>query len=200
MKDLKKIFILFFFLIVAAFCASAVWSFLKSPVDLGIEKIEPKVFDLQVKLRSLSAGTLLEDIRGWDPEKQEKEAEKVLPAISYVFGMEYLKALLSSSSSVSGSPEFKNIESARFPDISPVGVSLSGNFAVLTLNFAGNVQIWLFKKEGGEWKTKDIPFGYFLEDVNISKEYVSFVLCAGTSEKRKYEFSFATVPEQYASP
>ena len=93
MKELKKIFILFFCLIVAAFCASAVWSFLKSPIDLGIEKIEPKVFDLQVKLRSLSAGTLLEDIRGWDPEKQEKEAEKVLPAISYVFGMEYLKGL-----------------------------------------------------------------------------------------------------------
>lgn len=198
MKDLRKIFVLLFLSVIIVFASFALSTFLRTSVDFGIDTMESRVFDLQVKLRNLSAGTLLEELHGWDVEKQEKAVQKLtLPAVSYVFGIDYLKALLSSSAS---SPVSAFTQSASFPDISVSGATTSKNSAVLTLSFAGNVQMWLFKKENGKWKTNEVPPGYFIEDVEISKDYVSFVLCTSTSEKRKYEFSFGAVPEQYASP
>lgn len=197
MSKINKIFTLLLVLLVISAATSGVSTYLGSFVDLGISDMENKVFDLQVKLRNLTTGELLSGIRGWEEQKLKESFDKLSPpTISYAFGIDYLSAVLSSSS---GNVSFsRDVQEAKFPDISLVGMSVKKGVAALTLDVQGTVQMWVFKYENG-WKTKDVPFGYFVEDIAISKDQVSFSLSVA-GQKRKYEFPIAAVPAQYVSP
>ncbi len=196
MNKINKIFTLFLVLLVISTVVSGVSSFLSSSVNLGISDIEGKVFDLQVKLRNLTTGDLLNSIRGWEEQKLKESFDKLSPpTISYAFGIDYLSAALSSSmGNVSLSSQDGDV---KFPDISLVGMSVKKGVAALTLNIQGAVQMWVFKYENGKWKAQDV--GYLVEDMSISKDRVSFLLSVA-GQKRKYEFPIAAVPAQYTAP
>lgn len=195
MNKINRIFTMFLFLVFAGAAASGISAYFNSFVDLGISDMERKIFDLQVKLRSLTTGELISGIRGWEEKKLKESFDRLAPpAISYAFGVDYLSTFLSSSGNVS----FSNVQDAKFPDISLVGLSVKKGVAALTVNIQGEVQMWIFKYEDG-WKTKDVPFGYFVEDLSLSRDRVSFSLSAA-GQKRKYEFPIAAVPGQYAAP
>ncbi len=196
MNKINKIFTLFLVLLVISTVVSGVSSFLSSSVNLGISDIEGKVFDLQVKLRNLTTGDLLNSIRGWEEQKLKENFDKLSPpTISYAFGIDYLSAALSSSmGNVSLSSQDGDV---KFPDISLVGMSVKKGVAALTLNIQGAVQMWVFKYENGKWKAQDV--GYLVEDMSISKDRVSFLLSVA-GQKRKYEFPIAAVPAQYTAP
>lgn len=197
MNRISKVFTLLLAFLVISAIASGVSAYLGSFVNLGVSDMENKVFDLQVKLRNLTTGELLSSIRGWEEQKLKESFDKLSPpTISYAFGVDYLSTILSSSS---GNVSFsRDVQEAKFPDISLVGMSVKKGVAALTLDVQGAVQMWVFKYENG-WKTKDVPFGYFVEDIAISKDQVSFSLSVA-GQKKKYEFPIAAVPAQYAAP
>lgn len=196
MSKINKIFTLLLFLLIFAAVASSASVYLSSSVNLGISDMEKKVFDLQVKLRNLTTGNLLNSIRGWEEKKLQESFVKLSPpTISYAFGIDYLTAFLSSSGKVAFSQG--DLQDAKFPNISLVGMSVKKGIAALTLNVQGSVQMWTFKYEDGKWKTQDA--GYIVEDVSITKDQVSFTLSA-VGQKRKYTFPIAAVPAQYATP
>ena len=193
--NLKKLLSIMFVLVILVSTASGISAYFTSSFDFGVEDAEKKVFDLQVKLRNLTTGNLTEKLLN-NPDLA-KDFEKLSPpSVSYAFGTDYLLTLLSSSSS-SSLPS--SSASARFPDIAFLGMSVKKGTASLTLSLAGNVQIWVFRYENGRWTTKDTPFGYAVEDVKLTRDYVSFVLSLA-GERKRYEFAVAAVPAQYASP
>ena len=193
--NLKKLLSIMFVLVILVSTASGISAYFTSSFDFGVEDAEKKVFDLQVKLRNLTTGNLTEKLLN-NPDLA-KDFEKLSPpSVSYAFGTDYLLSLLSSSSSSdSSSPD----SSASFPEIAFLGMSVKKGTASLTLSLAGNVQIWVFRYENGRWVTKDVPFGYAVEDVNLTRDSVSFVLSLA-GERKRYEFDVAAVPAQYASP
>lgn len=191
--NMKKLLSIMFVLVILVSTASGVFAYFTSSFDFGVEDAEKKVFDLQVKLRSLTTGNLTEKLLK-NPDLA-KDFEKLSPpSVSYAFGTDYLLSLLSSSSSDSSSLD----SSARFPEIAFLGMSVKKGTASLTLSLAGNVQIWVFRYENGRWVTKDVPFGA-VEDVKLTRDSVSFVLSLA-GERKRYEFDVAAVPAQYASP
>ena len=194
--NLKKLLSIMFILVILVSTASGISAYFTSSIDFGVEDAEKKVFDLQVKLRNLTTGNLTEKLLN-NPDLT-KDFEKLSPpSVSYAFGTDYLLSLLSSSSSSdlsSGSDS-----SVRFPEIAFLGMSVKKGTASLTLSLAGNVQIWVLRYENGKWVTKDAPFGYIVEDVNLTRDAVSFVLSLA-GERKRYEFDVAAVPAQYASP
>lgn len=193
--SLKKLLSIMFILVILVSTASGISAYFTSSFDFGVEDAEKKVFDLQVKLRNLTTGNLTEKLLN-NPDLT-KDFEKLSPpSVSYAFGTDYLLTLLSSSSS-SSLPS--SSVSARFPEIAFLGMSVKKGTASLTLSLAGNVQIWVFRYENGKWVTKDVPFGYIVEDVNLTRDAVSFVLSLA-GERKRYEFAVAAVPAQYASP
>jgi len=193
-SDARKIYGILVFIAIAGFVASGVSGFLRSSFDFGIDAAESQIFDLQVKLRNLSAGNLADSLRGWSAEKQKEGVARLSPPpVSRVFGTDYLTASLSSASPSPSS----NVPSSAFPDISLIGVSVKKDVMTATLSVAGNVQIWIFRKENGTWKTKDSP--YPAEEVEFTGNHISFVL-SSSGEKRKYSFAIAAVPGQYAAP
>jgi len=154
-SDARKIYGILVFIAIAGFVASGVSGFLRSSFDFGIDAAESQIFDLQVKLRNLSAGNLADSLRGWSAEKQKEGVARLSPPpVSRVFGTDYLTASLSSASPLPSS----NVSSSAFPDISLIGVSVKKDVMTATLSVAGNVQIWIFRKEYGTWKTKDSPY------------------------------------------
>lgn len=190
--NLKKLLSIMFVLVILVSTASGISAYFTSSFDFGVEDAEKKVFDLQVKLRNLTTGNLTEKLLN-NPDLT-KDFEKLSPpSVSYAFGTDYLVTLLSSSSSLPSSSI-----SARFPEIAFLGMSVKKGTASLTLSLAGNVQIWVFRYENGRWVTKDTPFGA-VEDVKLTRDYVSFVLSLA-GERKRYEFDVAAVPAQYASP
>ena len=193
--NLKKLLSIMFVLVILVSTASGISAYFTSSFDFGVEDAEKKVFDLQVKLRNLTTGNLTEKLL--NNPALTKDFEKLSPpSVSYAFGTDYLLSLLSSSSSSdSSSPD----SSASFPEIAFLGMSVKKGTASLTLSLAGNVQIWVFRYENGKWVTKDVPFGYIVEDVNLTRDAVSFVLSLA-GERKRYEFDVAAVPAQYASP
>lgn len=194
--NLKKLLSIMFVLVILVSTASGISAYFTSSFDFGVEDAEKKVFDLQVKLRNLTTGNLTEKLLK-NPDLA-KDFEKLSPpSVSYAFGTDYLLTLLSSSSSSDSSsgPD----SSVRFPEIAFLGMSVKKGTASLTLSLAGNVQIWVFRYENGRWVTKDVPFGYIVEDVNLTRDAVSFVLSLA-GERKRYEFDVAAVPAQYASP
>jgi len=193
--NLKKLLSIMFVLVILVSTASGISAYFTSSFDFGVEDAEKKVFDLQVKLRNLTTGNLTEKLL--NNPALAKDFEKLSPpSVSYAFGTDYLLSLLSSSSSSdSSSPD----SSASFPEIAFLGMSVKKGTASLTLSLAGNVQIWVFRYENGRWVTKDVPFGYAVEDVNLTRDSVSFVLSLA-GERKRYEFDVAAVPAQYASP
>ena len=191
--NLKKLLSIMFVLVILVSTASGISAYFTSSFDFGVEDAEKKVFDLQVKLRNLTTGNLTEKLLN-NPDLT-KDFEKLSPpSVSYAFGTDYLVTLLSSSSSLPSSSI-----SARFPEIAFLGMSVKKGTASLTLSLAGNVQIWVFRYKNGRWTTKDTPFGYAVEDVKLTRDYVSFVLSLA-GERKRYEFDVAAVPAQYASP
>lgn len=196
MNKINKIFTLLLLLIILAAAVSGISTYLGSSVNLGISDMEGKVFDLQVKLRNLTTGDLLDSIRGWEEKKlQESFAKLSPPTITYAFGIDYLNAFLASSGNVTFAQG--DVQNVKFPDISLVGMSVKKGIAALTLNVQGTVQMWMFKYENGNWKTQDA--GYLVEDISITKDQVSFVLSV-MGQKKKYVFPIAVVPAQYATP
>lgn len=193
--NLKKFLSIMFVLVILVSTASGISAYFTSSFDFGVEDAEKKVFDLQVKLRNLTTGNLTEKLLN-NPDLT-KDFEKLSPpSVSYAFGTDYLVTLLSSSSS-SSLPS--SSISARFPEIAFLGMSVKKGTASLTLSVSNNVQIWVFRYENGRWTTKDTPFGYAVEDVKLTRDYVSFVLSLA-GERKRYEFDVAAVPAQYASP
>lgn len=193
--NLKKLLSIMFVLVILVSTASGVFAYFTSSFDFGVEDAEKNVFDLQVKLRNLTTGNLTEKLLK-NPDLA-KDFEKLSPpSVSYAFGTDYLLSLLSSSSSDSSSGLDSSV---RFPEIAFLGMSVKKGTASLTLSLAGNVQIWVFRYENGKWVTKDVPFGYAVEDVKLTRDSVSFVLSLA-GEKKRYEFDVAAVPAQYASP
>ena len=193
--NLKKLLSIMFVLVILVSTASGVFAYFTSSFDFGVEDAEKNVFDLQVKLRNLTTGNLTEKLLK-NPDLA-KDFEKLSPpSVSYAFGTDYLLTLLSSSSS-SSLPS--SSVSARFPEIAFLGMSVKKGTASLTLSVSNNVQIWVFRYENGKWVTKDVPFGYIVEDVNLTRDAVSFVLSLA-GERKRYEFAVAAVPAQYASP
>lgn len=193
--NLKKLLSIMFVLVILVSTASGISAYFTSSFDFGVEDAEKKVFDLQVKLRNLTTGNLTEKLLN-NPDLT-KDFEKLSPpSVSYAFGTDYLVTLLSSSSS-SSLPS--SSISARFPEIAFLGMSVKKGTASLTLSVSNNVQIWVFRYENGRWTTKDTPFGYAVEDVKLTRDYVSFVLSLA-GERKRYEFAVAAVPAQYASP
>lgn len=193
--NLKKLLSIMFVLVILVSTASGISAYFTSSFDFGVEDAEKKVFDLQVKLRNLTTGNLTEKLLN-NPDLT-KDFEKLSPpSVSYAFGTDYLLTLLSSSSS-SSLPS--SSVSARFPEIAFLGMSVKKGTASLTLSVSNNVQIWVFRYENGRWTTKDTPFGYAVEDVKLTRDYVSFVLSLA-GERKRYEFAVAAVPAQYASP
>lgn len=193
--NLKKLLSIMFVLVILVSTASGISAYFTSSFDFGVEDAEKKVFDLQVKLRNLTTGNLTEKLLN-NPDLT-KDFEKLSPpSVSYAFGTDYLVTLLSSSSS-SSLPS--SSVSARFPEIAFLGMSVKKGMASLTLSVSNNVQIWVFRYENGRWTTKDTPFGYAVEDVKLTRDYVSFVLSLA-GERKRYEFAVAAVPAQYASP
>lgn len=193
MSKINKIFILLLLLLIVGVTASGVFAYFNSHVDLGISDMQKKVFDLQVKLRNLTTGELLSNIRGWEEKKLQESFNKLSPpTISYVFGVDYLSAFLSSAGNVS----FSDVPGANFVNIAFVGMSVKDGIAALTLNVQGSIQIWTFKYDGGQWKAQNV--GYSVEDILISKDQVSFSLISA-GQKKKYEFPIAVVPAQYAA-
>ena len=193
--NLKKLLSIMFVLVILVSTASGVFAYFTSSFDFGVEDAEKNVFDLQVKLRNLTTGNLTEKLLK-NPDLA-KDFEKLSPpSVSYAFGTDYLVTLLSSSSS-SSLPS--SSVSARFPEIAFLGMSVKKGTASLTLSVSNNVQIWVFRYENGRWTTKDTPFGYAVEDVKLTRDYVSFVLSLA-GERKRYEFAVAAVPAQYASP
>ena len=193
--NLKKLLSIMFVLVILVSTASGISAYFTSSFDFGVEDAEKKVFDLQVKLRNLTTGNLTEKLLN-NPDLT-KDFEKLSPpSVSYAFGTDYLLTLLSSSSS-SSLPS--SSASARFPEIAFLGMSVKKGTASLTLSVSNNVQIWVFRYENGRWTTKDTPFGYAVEDVKLTRDYVSFVLSLA-GERKRYEFAVAAVPAQYASP
>jgi hypothetical protein len=198
MSDLRKIYSLFVLLSFMVFLISGAVSFTRSSFDLGINRMESQIFDLQVKLKNLSTGNLLSALRGWDAERQQESVKKLVPPeASYVFGVDYLVSLLSSSSiqpSASGASPGSN-----FPEISLIGVSATKNAVSVTVGMEGGVQIWIFRKgSNGKWETKDAPPGFIVEDMEFTRDYISFVLSL-PGGKKKYNFAISAVPEQYAA-
>lgn len=193
--NLKKLLSIMFVLVILVSTASGISAYFTSSFDFGVEDAEKKVFDLQVKLRNLTTGNLTEKLL--KKPDLAKDFEKLSPpSVSYAFGTDYLVTLLSSSSS-SSLPS--SSVSARFPEIAFLGMSVKKGMASLTLSVSNNVQIWVFRYENGRWTTKDTPFGYAVEDVKLTRDYVSFVLSLA-GERKRYEFAVAAVPAQYASP
>lgn len=193
--NLKKFLSIMFVLVILVSTASGISAYFTSSFDFGVEDAEKKVFDLQVKLRNLTTGNLTEKLL--KKPDLAKDFEKLSPpSVSYAFGTDYLLTLLSSSSS-SSLPS--SSASARFPEIVFLGMSVKKGTASLTLSVSNNVQIWVFRYENGRWTTKDTPFGYAVEDVKLTRDYVSFVLSLA-GERKRYEFAVAAVPAQYASP
>jgi len=195
-SDIRRIYSLFVMLVVLGAIVSGVVGFLKSSFDFGIDTMESQVFDLQVKIRSLSSGKLTEGLQGWSVEKQKDIAEKLSPpVVLHAFGADYLLSFLSSSSGSSlGS---SSVSEQKFPDISLVGVSARKDMVSVTVNVDGALQIWIFRKADGRWQTKD-ALGYTVEEMEITKDRISFVL-SRSGEKRKYSFAIAAVPEQYVA-
>lgn len=194
--NLKKLLSIMFVLVILVSTASGVFAYFTSSFDFGVEDAEKKVFDLQVKLRNLTTGNLTEKLLK-NPDLA-KDFEKLSPpSVSYAFGTDYLLTLLSSSSSSDSSSGSDS--SVRFPEIAFLGMSVKKGTASLTLSLAGNVQIWVLRYENGRWVTKDVPFGYAVEDVKLTRDSVSFVLSLA-GERKRYEFDVAAVPAQYASP
>lgn len=198
MSDLRKIYSLFVLLSFMVFLISGAVSFSRSSFDLGINRMESQIFDLQVKLKNLSTGNLLSALRGWDAERQREAVKKLVPPeASYVFGVDYLVSFLSSSplSQVSAS----GVSGVNFPDISLVGVSATKEAVSVTVGVGNNIQIWIFRKgSSGKWETKDAPPGFIVEDMEFTRDYISFVL-SSPGGKKKYNFAISAVPEQYAA-
>ena len=198
MNKINKIFTLILVLMLVSAAISGASAYFGKSVNLGLSDMETKVFDLQVKLRSLTTGELIDNIRGWDSEKLQESFNKLSPpTVSYAFGVDYLAAFLASAS-LPGDAYFSgDSQGVNFPNISFVGMSVRKGVATLTLNVQGTVQMWVFKYENGKWKAQDV--GYLVDDITISKDQVSFVLSIA-GQKRKYEFPIAAVPAQYAAP
>ena len=197
MNKINKVFTLILILMLVSAAISGASAYFGKSVNLGISDMETKVFDLQVKLRSLTTGELISNIRGWDGGKMQESFSRLSPpTVSYAFGMDYLAAFLASTSSSAGEVYFSG-QDAKFPNISFVGMSVKKGVATLTLNVQGNVQMWVLRYENGKWKAQDV--GYLVEDIEISKDQVSFLLSIA-GQKRKYEFPIAAVPAQYAAP
>jgi len=192
--NLKKLLSIMFVLVILVSTASGVFAYFTSSFDFGVEDAEKKVFDLQVKLRNLTTGNLTEKLLN-NPDLTKNFEKLSPPSVSYAFGTDYLLTLLSSSSS-SSLPS--SSASARFPEIAFLGMSVKKGTASLTLSVSNNVQIWVLRYENGKWVTKDAPFGA-VEDVNLTRDAVSFVLSLA-GERKRYEFAVAAVPAQYASP
>lgn len=196
MSDIRRIYSLFVMLVVLGAIVSGVVGFLKSSFDFGIDMMESQVFDLQVKIRNLSSGKLTEGLQGWSVEKQKGIVEKLSPpVVLHAFGADYLLSFLSSSSGPSLASS--SVTEQKFPDISLVGVSARKDMVSVTVNADGALQIWIFRKADGRWQTKDVP-GYTVEDMEITKDRISFVL-SRSGEKKEYSFAIAAVPEQYAA-
>ncbi len=197
MNKINKVFTLILILMLVSAAISGASAYFGKSVSLGISDMETKVFDLQVKLRSLTTGELISNIRGWDGGKMQENFSRLSPpTVSYAFGIDYLMAFLISTSSSAGEVYFSG-QDVKFPNITFVGMSVKKGVATLTLNVQGNVQMWVLKYENGKWKAQDV--GYLVEDIEISKDQVSFLLSVA-GQKRKYEFPIAAVPAQYAAP
>lgn len=196
MNKINKVFTLILILMLVSAATSGASAYFGKSVNLGISDMETKVFNLQVKLRSLTTGELISNIRGWDSGKMQENFSRLSPpTVSYAFGMDYLAAFLASTSSTG--EVYLSSQDAKFPNISFIGMSVKKGVATLTLNVQGNVQMWVLKYENGKWKAQDV--GYLVEDIEISKDQVSFLLSVA-GQKRKYEFPIAAVPAQYTAP
>jgi len=196
MSDIRKVYRLLILFVALGAIASGVSGFFKSSFDFGIDQMDAQVFELQTKLRSLSSGKLSEGLRGWSAERQKEMADKLSPpAVLHAFGADYLLSFLASSSSPSR--EVSPATEQKFPDISLVGVSARKDVVSVTVNVDGALQIWVFRKANGRWQTKD-ALGYTAEDMEITKDRISFTL-SQSGEKKKYSFAIAAVSEQYVA-
>jgi len=107
MNKINKVFTLILILMLVSAAISGASAYFGKSVNLGISDMETKVFDLQVKLRSLTTGELISNIRGWDSGKMQENFSRLSPpTVSYAFGMDYLAAFLASTSSSAGEVYF----------------------------------------------------------------------------------------------
>ncbi len=203
---LRKIFVVFVIAIFAVAVVSGGIVFVRnddSEFLSSISTLKNKVFDMQVKLRNVSTGKLMGMLYGAS-EEQQKNSVKKLGAVagpSYVFGVDYFESLLASYKNSPNKPVVVT-GTTSFPNISPVGISMSKDKAILTISVDNNIQIWLWKKVNGKWICNDIPAGYAVEGVEISMNSVSFTLypLKDITQKRQYKFNFGDIPMQYVAP
>ena len=203
---LRKMFIVF---VIAVFAVSITFggvAFLHgndNSLVSSVSTLKTKVFDMQVKLRNVSTGRLMNVLYSASKEQQENSVKKLgaVAGPSYIFGIDYFESLLASYKRSPSRPVVSP-GTTSFPDISPIGISMSKDKAILTVSVDGNTQIWLWKKANGKWVCNDIPAGYAVEGVEISMNSVSFTLypLKDILQKRQYKFNFGDIPMQYVAP
>lgn len=80
----------------------------------------------------------------------------------------------------------------QFPDIAFIGITMNkaGNRCVTTMNVSGRPDVWLWTKNGSEWKTASLPGGFGLRSASIGKDTVVFVLFSlqNTGDTKEYSF------------